>query len=761
MNKTRLKQFFEGFYYSFPIQLLINHLKKNQVLLLLWVMMFGFITKSVGMMVGAPYLFLDPEYINTVDYRGFLLIGISLAIFIMSFHITTYILDSYRFSFLGTIAKPFTKFCLNNSIIPLAFVIVYIISIIKFQSRSMLASPGEIILDLLGFLGGLLGTLFVMIIYFRSTNKDIFKELALNLDKQLRKNSISRVNVMKKLKTAKKDKYRVNYYVDFPLRFLPISEYKSYDKQTLLKIFDQNHLNAVIVEIFVIILIVILGLFRDNSYFQIPSAASGILFFSMFIMFTGAFSYWLRGWAITTLFIALIIFNFLVKHQLINSNYQAYGLNYNTEQAEYSLARLNELSSEENYLKDTEETIGILENWKKKFGPGKKPKLVLLCVSGGGQRAAAWTLRTLQFTDSSTQGGLFKHTCLVTGASGGIVGASYFRQLYLEKMNGKDINVYNPAYYSNITKDILNPVIFSLVVNDVFFRFQKFSYGKYEYLKDRGYAFEQQLNRNTEYIMNKKVSDLKEPEQQGMIPMVLLAPTIINDGRKLYISPQHVSYMTRNYAEQSITNKIKGIEFLRFYEEQDSKNLSFLSALRMSATFPYITPNVELPSNPAMEIMDAGLSDNYGIRDAVKFLYVFKDWIMKNTGGVVIVSIRDSEKNKEIEKKVETSIFQKMFTPIGSLYNNWDYMQDLNNDNVLEFAQSLFQGKMEMVEFQYIPSGTSSSEINTNKEQEEQRRAALSWHLTTREKENIKSTILRKHNIIALEKLKQILDAEN
>src|ERR1700741_555189 len=119
MNKKKSRQIFEGIYYSFPVQLLINHFKKNQVLLLLWLLMFGFITKQVGMMVGAPYLFLDPEYHNTVDYKGFLIIGISLAVFIMSFHITTYILDSYRFTFLGTVSKPFTKFCLNNSLIPI------------------------------------------------------------------------------------------------------------------------------------------------------------------------------------------------------------------------------------------------------------------------------------------------------------------------------------------------------------------------------------------------------------------------------------------------------------------------------------------------------------------------------------------------------------------------------------------------------------------------------------------------------------------
>jgi hypothetical protein len=304
------------------------------------------------------------------------------------------------------------------------------------------------------------------------------------------------------------------------------------------------------------------------------------------------------------------------------------------------------------------------------------------------------------------------------------------------------------------------------VVNDIFFRFQKFSDGKYEYLKDRGYAFEQQLNKNTENILNKPISHYKIAEEKALIPMLFMVPTIINDGRKLFISPQKISYMTTTSLSDSLASsqKIKGIEFQRFFEAQDASNLSYLSALRMSATFPYITPNVELPSVPAMEIMDAGLSDNYGIRDAIKFLYVFRSWISKNTSGVIIVSIRDSEKDQAVEKNVEPSIFQKMFSPIGSLYNNWDYMQDFNNDNLLEYAQSWFNGNLDIVDFQYIPKPKNWEKLKQKnidadevERKERAERAALSWHLTTREKESIRRTIYEANNQTSINQLKSLL----
>jgi len=621
-------------------------------------------------------------------------------------------------------------------------------------------------MDVSCFLGGIIATLVILFSYFRSTNRDIFKELALNLDKTLKKNTISRVNVLKKLKQAKKNKYKINYYIDIPFKIKKVDEENYYEKAMLLKIFDQNHLNAVIVEIFIIIMIIVLGLFRDNSYFQIPAAASGILFFSIFVMFTGAFSYWLRGWAITTLIITIFVFNILIKNGLVKSWYQAFGINYNTAPAPYSVDRLNKLSDSANYTSDQKYTTGILDNWRKKFPDTTKPKIIFICVSGGGQRAAAWTMRSLQYADSALKGELIKHSILVTGASGGVVGASYYRELYLQRLQGKKIDIHKDRYYYNITKDILNPMIFSLVVNDIFFRFQKFSDGKYEYLKDRGYAFEMQLNKNLEYVFGKKVMDYKQPEQQGIIPMVIMSPTIINDGRKLFISPQHISYMTVTdiEAQAKLHQKIKGIEFMRFFEKQDAPHLSYLSALRMSATFPYITPNVELPSSPSMEIMDAGITDNFGVRDAVRFLFVFKEWIEQNTGGVIFLEIRDSEKNPAIEKKVESSIFQKMFSPIGSIYNNWDYLQDFNNDDLIEYVEAWYKGGVDVVDFQYIPQPHNWSQIkerNINaaelEHKERAERAALSWHLTTREKESIKRTILENNNQVSLEKLKNLL----
>jgi hypothetical protein len=161
--------------------------------------------------------------------------------------------------------------------------------------------------------------------------------------------------------------------------------------------------------------------------------------------------------------------------------------------------------------------------------------------------------------------------------------------------------------------------------------------------------------------------------------------------------------------------------------------------------------------------MDAGLSDNFGVVDAVRFLYVFKDWVKENTGGVVFVMIRDTEKEKEVKVSTRRSFVQEFFTPIGSLYKNWDNLQDFNNDNIVEYAQSWLGAEVDQVEFEYKVETEQKkleepSKLEKIKGNGTEDKASLSWRLTTREKESIKNSINASHNIQSINKLRSLLN---
>jgi hypothetical protein len=740
---------FEVIWFSFPVQLVVNHLKRNHVLLLYWFILFAAITENLGVVLGIPYLFLDPEYLNAVDFKSFMILGIAIGLFTMAFHVTSYIIDGPRFRFLGVLVKPFTKFCVNNSIIPVVFLVLYMQRIYRFQTVNELGSAQDVAILIGGFLSGFFLVTGSLFFYFRATNKDIFLLISDEVNRRIKKSGVARSNILQRLKYDRFVELKIDNYLSENFSWKKIGEeerfFSKHDRAMVTKVFDQNHLNTVTIQIAIFFILLSMGFFRDVPFFQIPAAASVIFLLTFFIIFSGAVAFWFRKWAFSVTLVIFLLLNFAVRSEELFGNYQLFGLDYGLPPKDLTAQAIAGHNSTERYQQDYEQTIRVLENWRRKFPENNKPKMVLLGVSGGGQRAALWAFNSLRVLDSLTDGRFFEHTMLITGASGGMIGSAYYRELILQMKTGESESGDPRRYLKNISDDILNPVILTLVVNDLFVRHQYFSYQGHRYIKDRGYAFERQLNINTDGILDKPLFAYYQPEFNAEIPMMVLSPTTINGGRKLYMSPLNVSYL--NFSDWSETNRNAGIDFIRFFDKYGARKVNFLTALRMSATFPYITPNVSLPTIPRVEIMDAGISDNFGIADAVAFLSCFRDWIKENTSGVVILSVRDSEKLGDIEVLERQTMMQKFFNPVKSVYNNWWSLQDIDNENRLLAAREWFGEDLSSYTLSYSQSDYSLPLVaQASGEQSGARRASLNWHLTTLEKRNILSDIYSENN---------------
>ena len=61
-------------------------------------------------------------------------------------------------------------------------------------------------------------------------------------------------------------------------------------------------------------------------------------------MMAGAFSYWFGGWSATTALLLFLIFNHLVGEDYLTKRYEAFGLDYLTPPAEYSIEALQKLN---------------------------------------------------------------------------------------------------------------------------------------------------------------------------------------------------------------------------------------------------------------------------------------------------------------------------------------------------------------------------------------------------------------------------------
>jgi hypothetical protein len=758
MRKLLLHPSLRRIIFFFPFQLLFLHLKKNILLLSIWGLLFGFVTQSFAPRYGIPYLFLNPEYLDNVSVLSYFIIGFACGGFTMAFNIASYILNSFRFPFLATLSHPFTKYCINNYIIPGSFLFVYVWNVVSFLKGEQIYSSMDIATFVLGFLGGFTVFVLITLLYFFRTNKDMHRMFGVKppdpgkdelLHKMYRKKHESWKNPY--LVRESRDWY-VETYLSNLFRVRLVRAVRHYKREMLRNVFKQNHRNAGIFSFIAIISLLGLGFFREVPFLMIPAGASIFLLLTMFIMLPVPLYSFLKGWAPVVFIFFLVILNFFYQFDFFNNTNKAYGLNYNMKKTPYDNKTLNLFASQtDTVAADFKAMIETLNKWRLKnqkatIQKNQKPKFVIVCTSGGGVRSSLWTFETLQQTDSILEGELLKHIALITGSSGGMIGAAYLRELYWQNQSGKQTNMYSSSYLTDISKDILNSVAFSIATSDWFLSLQSVTYDNVKYNKDRGYMFEKRMDDNLGNVFaNKRLKDYKLVESEAIVPMMIFSPTMVNDGRKLIVSSLPVSFLTQNEKNDNIQVRPlnDGIEFSRFFRPQGAENILFTSVLRMSSTFPYVTPIVSLPSEPAIEIMDAGMRDNYGIEVALKYMYVFRNWIATNTSGVVIIQIRDRHKEFPIEENPSPTMMGALTRPMGSFYGNLFYMQDFTQHQEIEYAGSWFNAPIDIVDFQL------KNEIPD--------KISLSWHLTNHEKQKVIRSIDLPENRESIDKLRRLL----
>lgn len=739
-----MKKYLIGFWYSLPIQLCLLHFKRYQIFLVFWYILFATIAGNFMSSFGAVSLFLAPEYMGNVSFFSSVIVGVAIGVFIMSWNITTFILHSKVVRFLATTAQPFLKYCINNAIIPMVFLLYYLFKAIKYEQQEEYNSTASIILLVLGFIVGLIAAIAVAFLYFFTADKTIYRSMVAVITSANK--HYNRVVSRKKM-PVKQDEVRVDWFLSAMFHLRQPRDVRHYSDDYLNSIFKRHHLASVYAILIAFMFLVGISFFLDYPVFIIPAAASITLLFAILVAVGGAFSILLKNWSIPVLLVAFLIFNYLYEQEYFDPRNKAYGLAYQTKDDRplYNSETINALASDSNQLADKQLFLQRLNNWKQQQR-GSKPIMYIINVSGGGTRSATFTMHTLQRIDSLMGGTLMRQTMLINGASGGMLGAAYYRELYLQKLQGKPIKLFQKTYVDDISKDLLNPLFSSFVARDILGPAQKFTNNNIKYTKDRGYAFEQQLNTNTNNLLDKPLKDYIKDEVAANIPTMLYSSVISRDGRKMIIGTQPMRFLMQPVTDSNrlTTYQPDAVDFNSLFAKQGSTNIRVLSALRMNATFPYVLPNVWLPTNPIIDVMDAGLRDNFGQETTLRFIETFKDWLQVNTSGVVLIQIRDRAMD-DWDKPMDGNSIVSFFTkPFLLLQNNWFKMQDYYQHDAIEYLRRSYGSNFKRVAFQYIPT-------------KEAARASLSFHLTTAEKNDIAASLNDSINTAAMLQLQQMM----
>ena len=279
----------------------------------------------------------------------------------------------------------------------------------------------------------------------------------------------------------------------------------------------------------------------------------------------------------------------------------------------------------------------------------RQPKMVLMATSGGAYRATYWTARTIEMllADDRPGGplsGFRSNIRLLTGASGGMVASAYFavEDPADEARTALDLKIRDDIKsaldnradwrrpFSSIIRnplasdwDSLSAIARQMVLVDMPGFLLPF--GRED---DRG----RELERHWK-ALDKSFGSLRDSEARGIRPSMVVSPTLADTGLPLLISNLDLDTIYRD--------KKEAIELFKLLPGTQA-TVKVQTAVRMSATFPFISPGVRLPTSPPYRVIDAGYYDNFGIGVAVAYLSepAIKSWLQRCTSGVMVVQIR-------------------------------------------------------------------------------------------------------------------------
>ena len=318
----------------------------------------------------------------------------------------------------------------------------------------------------------------------------------------------------------------------------------------------------------------------------------------------------------------------------------------------------------------------VLLAWKNLVGPrwqDRKPKLVIVTVSGGGIRASVWASVVLRKLEATLGADFPYHVRLVTGASGGMVAGSYYvtslRPPTAEVLAGgrasfADLHGISIAdFVDRMALDQLDAVAGRMLFADL-----PATLNPFLRQGDRGRTLEQTWIRWTggpQSPLGRPVQSYAADERLGWRPSLVFTPMMVEDGRRLLISNLDLAFATRNVGglllepssrkierpafqggdfdesihEEDEVFSLSAVEFFRLFPR--AGDFQVTTAIRMSASFPWVSPAFNLPTLPPRRVVDAAYYDNYGINLSALWLSKMGPWLQENTSGVLVVQVRD------------------------------------------------------------------------------------------------------------------------
>lgn len=409
--------------------------------------------------------------------------------------------------------------------------------------------------------------------------------------------------------------------------------------------------------------------------------------------------------------------------------------------------------------------------------------LTVVAAAGGGIQASAWTAQVLTGLQEELGPAFTETIHLISGVSGGSVGTYFY-------LHGFDPDSTTP------TEEALQPIrdaamSSSLEATAWGLAYPDFMRGFFPVISeryDRAWATEQAWLRATRDLHRKahgpRAGDGDAPDgnlwmstwmdraRDGRLPGTILNATVVEDGGQVLLS--NLDLRALDEADPDVHGYTLHERYDRFVD------LPTVSAARLSATFPFVTPNAraarpdgEMAGLWPWHFADGGFFDNFGMVGAVRWLRALPDDALKPFRKIVFVQINafpelcggpESSRGprrdeSEVDDVSRAGWLKASLAPIRTLLQVRNSTQASRAQMEIELLEELDR-RIHPVVFQAPPrhcDEVDSAPSIPGCERAEQRQAPLSWALAESDKKAVACDWKRLKATGKIEELKKVL----
>jgi hypothetical protein len=339
--------------------------------------------------------------------------------------------------------------------------------------------------------------------------------------------------------------------------------------------------------------------------------------------------------------------------------------------------------------------------------------IVVVAASGGGIAASLWTAHVLAGLQTGVGHDFTRSIRLVSAVSGGSVGTMYFLDRFTRAGLPPDAEL--PAIERAAGASSLDEVAWGVAYPDlwrgllgVVVRPRTF---------DRGWALEQALSRRLAHP-GMMLSQWRTAMAQGWMPATVLNATAVEDGRQFLLTGLDLPTRDPSW---------------RFFSTYPGWDVAVVTAARLSATFPWVTPvsrALRLHGRPArtgLHLADGGYYDNFGVVTVVNWLRsllpAYRDELRRRGVLVVLISALPDETDRQpLPPEAHKGWLYSLAGPIITLLHVRTSSQAFHNS--LELALMTDLWKSEQIPIVAVPFVL-------------RQRSPLSWKLTSNERRRV------------------------